>query len=60
MTPAEITNPKRRLRARRRIAINRLADLRAEWTNPKPGTPEYTLLSDAKKTVTLLQKAKSL
>ena len=56
MTPFEVTNPKRRLQAHRRIAIKRLADLRAEFPNPKPD--EVKLIQNAKETVKELQNAK--
>lgn len=55
MTPAEVSNPKRRLQARRRQAIGRLAELRCQFPNSQPGSEGYRLVCNAKEQVTELQ-----
>ena len=57
MTPFEVANPRRRLRAHRRQAILRLADLRSRFPRPKTGSEEFVLIREAKKQVTELQNA---
>ncbi len=56
MTPHEVCNPCRRLKAQRRIAIENLAGLRAEFPRPKP--EESKRIEEAKERVTHLQNAK--
>lgn len=57
MTPAEVVNPKRRLRAYRRQAIFHWADLRSRFPRARTGSEEFVLIREAKQRVTELQNA---
>lgn len=55
MKPHEVCNPRRRLRAQRRNAIQSLSNLREEFPRPKPA--EARLIEEAQRRVTRLQNA---